>query len=128
MAPAAASAKEKANMTNLVPWIVAFTAGVVVGSFTTALLPRLKSSRERTTGLGHARKRILAGVKAQHEEDIRREIFQTAEALRGELNKSLSRLIDSTERLLGQVHEASTTKSEEQRLGPRAKDLTASDG
>jgi len=88
-------------MRNLVAWFLAFTAGVTVGALGAWLLPRFNHGRKRRSEMLHARERILAGIREQHDQDIRREIFQTAEALRGELNRSLRRLLNLTERVLG---------------------------
>jgi hypothetical protein len=98
-------------------WILAFIAGVLVGSLTTFLLPRLSRSRKRRTELVNARERILAGMKEQHEQDLRREIFRTTEAIRGELNRSLGRLLNLTERVLGEVHEDLTDKKDDKDAG-----------
>lgn len=105
-------------MANFISWILIFVAGMAVGALITFFLFRLKGGKQRRTELVNARERILAGVKQQHEQDIRREIFQTAEALRGELNSSLRRLLTSTARLLGQVHEDSNGKKDPQETNP----------
>ncbi|MGH7825307.1 MAG: hypothetical protein ACREQ7_09045 [Candidatus Binatia bacterium] len=106
-------------MATLISWILAFIAGIVVGSLTTALLPRLRGKKKRRAELVNARERILVGIKQQHERDIRREIFQTAEAIRGELNRSLRRLLSLTERVLGQVHDDSNGNKEDKEPGAR---------
>lgn len=91
---------------------------MAVGALITFLLPRLNSAKKRRTELINARQRILVGIKEKHEQDLRREIFQTAEALRGELNRSLRRLLNSTQRLLGQVHEDSNGKKDPRETNP----------
>jgi gas vesicle protein len=106
----------KSQLANLTCWIFGFVTGVAVGSLSTSLLTHIKSRNNRRPELVDARQRILAGVKQQHEQDIRREIFQTTEALRGELKKSLHRLVNLTERVLEQVHEESQANSQEKDL------------
>jgi hypothetical protein len=107
----------KSRFANLTYWLFGFITGVAAGSLATSVLTQLKG-RKNTPELIDVRQRILAGVKQQHEQDIRREIFQTTEALRGELKKSLHRLVNLTERVLEQVHEGATSKSD-QELGDK---------
>jgi hypothetical protein len=101
-------------LANLTCWLFGFVAGVAAGSLAPSLLPYLKASKKNRPELIDARQRILAGVKQQHEQDIRREIFETTEALRGELKKSLHRLVNLTERVLEHVHEESNTKKDQE--------------
>ncbi len=92
-------------MENLILWAPVFIAGIAVGAIITSVLPRLWVAKKRRTELIQARARILASIKENHEQEILREIFQATEALSGELNKSLRRLLDSMERLLVQVRD-----------------------
>jgi hypothetical protein len=103
----------KRQLANLTCGLFGFVAGVAAGSLATALLPHLKGGKKDQPQVVDARQRILAGLKQQHEQDIRREIFQTTEALRGELQKSLHRLVNLTERVLEQVHEESDSKKDQ---------------
>lgn len=88
-------------MSNPVGWFLAFAAGIAVGAVGACLLQRLSHGRRRRSETLHAREQILAGIREQHDQDIRREIFQTAEALRAELNRSLRHLLNLTEKVLG---------------------------
>jgi hypothetical protein len=97
-----------------IPSFLIFIAGVAIGSIGTLLLPRLNISKKRRTELMKVRSRILADIKEHHEQEIRREIFQTTEALRSELRTGLNRLVNSTERLLGQVHEEQNGRGDRQ--------------
>jgi hypothetical protein len=109
--------KEESKMRHPMSWILAFVAGMAVGSLATHILSRLQAGKKHRSDLVNARQRILVGIKEQHEQDLRREILQTTEALRGELNGSLNRLLNSTKRLLGQVHEDSDGKKEPREPG-----------
>lgn len=91
-------------METLTLWVPVFVAGVGVGALLTSVLSRLwhaKKKRMELTAL--ARSRVLAGIKQQHEQEILREIFQATNALRGELNKSLRVVLDSTMKLVCEV-------------------------
>lgn len=92
-------------MDHLTSWVLVFIAGIVAGALVTSLLFRLGVTNKRRTKLVQARARILAGAKEQQEDDLRREIFLATDALKSEINKSLRMLLNSMERLLGQVHE-----------------------
>lgn len=76
-------------------WIshsLVFAGGIVVGIGLMALRPYWSAAKKRRTELVTARRRILAGIKEKHEEEILDEAFRTTEAIKGELDRSLQTL------------------------------------
>lgn len=76
-------------------WIshsLVFAIGVEVGVLLMILKPYLSAAKTKRTELVTARRRILAGIKEKHEEEILDEAFRTTEAIKGELDKSLQTL------------------------------------
>jgi len=69
-----------------------FAAGIAVGIALSTLKPFIFAAKKRRTELVVARRRILAGIKEKHHEDILDEAFRTTEAIKGELDKSLETL------------------------------------
>lgn len=69
-----------------------FAAGVAVGIVLMSLKPLFNAAQKRRTEMVAARSRILAGIKEKHDEEILNEAFRTAEAIKGELDKSLQTL------------------------------------
>ena len=72
--------------------LLLFSSGIAGGVLIMILVPSLSAAKKRRTALGLARARMLAGIKQQHDEEILDEAFRTTEAIRGELDKSLSTL------------------------------------
>jgi len=71
---------------------VVFALGVEVGVLLITIKPYLSAAKTKRTELVAARRRILAGMKEKHEEEILDEAFRTTEAIKGELDKSLQTL------------------------------------
>lgn len=72
--------------------LLLFGAGISAGILIMMLIPMLSAAKKRRTELVAARSKILAGIKQKHEEEILDEAFRTTEAIRGELDKSLTTL------------------------------------
>ena len=68
------------------------SAGIAIGIAAVGLKPYIFAAKKRRTELVAARRRILAGIKEKHEEEILDEAFRTTEAIKGELDKSLQTL------------------------------------
>ena len=72
--------------------LIIFSAGIAGGILITQLKPYLNKARANRTAMVAARTRILADMKDRHNEEILSEAFRTADAIRGELAKSLQTL------------------------------------
>jgi hypothetical protein len=72
--------------------LLLFSAGVAAGVLAMMVAPLLSAAKKRRTEMVAARAKMLAGIKQQHDEEILDEAFRTTEAIRGELDKSLTSL------------------------------------
>jgi hypothetical protein len=79
-------------MHNWISDLLLFGAGIAAGVLVMMILPVLSAAKKRRTELFAARSEILAGMKQKHEEEILDEAFRTTDAIRGELDKSLTTL------------------------------------
>lgn len=83
-----------------------FVSGLASGIFLAVLWLRLFAANKRRHDLTGVRRRVLAGIKESHDQEILDEAFRATEALRSELFKSLYRLRDSMNVVLGVDEEA----------------------
>lgn len=72
--------------------LIVFSAGIAGGILITQIKPYFHKARAKRTAMVAARARILADMKDRHNEEILSEAFRTADAIRGELAKSLQTL------------------------------------
>ena len=72
--------------------VIIFVAGIAVGMLIALVIPGLTTTKKQTTELVAARTRMLADIKEKHNEEILDQAFRTTEAIRGELDKSLTTL------------------------------------
>jgi hypothetical protein len=79
-------------MLTWIPDLLLFCAGVSGGVLIMMLMPYLAAGKRKRTELVAARSRILAGFKEKHDEEILDEAFRATEAIKGELDKSLTTL------------------------------------
>ena len=79
-------------MLTWIPDLLLFCAGVSAGVLIMMLLPYRAAGKRKRTQLVAARSRILAGFKEKHDEEILDEAFRTTEAIKGELDRSLTTL------------------------------------
>ena len=79
-------------MEDLIPYLVLFVAGTAVGMLIGLVIPGRFTTKKQTTELFAARTRMLADIKAKHNEEILDQAFRTTEAIRGELDKSVTTL------------------------------------
>jgi len=79
-------------MDNWIPDLVIFVAGIAVGMLVALILPGRATTKKQTSELYAARTRILADIKEKHNEEILDQAFRTTEAIRGELDKSVTTL------------------------------------
>ncbi|MBM2806421.1 MAG: hypothetical protein HW419_4314 [Deltaproteobacteria bacterium] len=79
-------------MENWIPDLIIFAAGTAVGMLIALVVPGLTNNKKQTTELVAARTRMLADIKEKHNEEILDQAFRTTEAIRGELDKSLTTL------------------------------------
>ena len=75
-----------------IPDLVIFVAGTAVGMLIALVIPGRTTTKKQTTELVAARTRMLADIKAKHNEEILDQAFRTTEAIRGELDKSVTTL------------------------------------
>jgi hypothetical protein len=83
-----------------------FLAGLISGIVVAALWLRVSAANKRRRDLTGVRRRVLAGIKKSHDQEILDEALRATEALRSELFKSLYRLRDSMNLVLGVDEEA----------------------
>lgn len=83
--------------------LLIFSAGIAGGILIVTVKPFLLDAKKKRTEMAAARARILANIKEKHEKEILHQAFQTAEAIRGELDRSalllrktLLTVVDST--------------------------------
>jgi hypothetical protein len=79
-------------MEDLIPDLVIFVAGTAVGMLIGLIISTRSAIKKQTSELYAARTRILADIKEKHHEEILDQAFRTTEAIRGELDKSVSTL------------------------------------
>ena len=79
-------------MENWIPDLIIFAAGTAVGMLIALVVPGLTNNKKHTTELVAARTRMLADIKEKHNEEILDQAFRTTDAIRGELDKSLTTL------------------------------------
>ena len=78
-----------------------FGAGIASGVLFAMICLRVSAANKRRRDLSAVRRRILAGIKETHDQEILNEAFRATEALRSELFKSLHRLRASMNVVLG---------------------------
>ena len=78
-----------------------FGAGIASGVLFAMICLRVSAANKRRRDLSAVRRRILAGIKQTHDQEILNEAFRATEALRSELFKSLHRLRASMNVVLG---------------------------
>jgi hypothetical protein len=78
-----------------------FLAGLASGIVLAGIWLRISAANKRRRDVSGVRRRILAGIKESHDQEILDEAFRATEALRSEVFKSLYRLRDSMNVLLG---------------------------
>jgi hypothetical protein len=88
-------------MQNWLSVALIFLAGLASGIVLAGICLRISAANKRRRDLSGARLRILAGIKASHVQEILNEAFRATEALRSEVFKSLYRLRDSMNVLIG---------------------------
>jgi hypothetical protein len=88
-------------MQNWLSVALIFLAGLASGIVLAGICLRISAANKRRRDLSGARLRILAGIKASHDQEILNEAFRATEALRSEVFKSLYRLRDSMNVLIG---------------------------
>jgi hypothetical protein len=91
-------------MENWLSEALIFVAGLASGILLAAIWLRLSAANKRRD-LSAVRRRILAGIKESHDQEILDEAFRATEALRSELFKSLYRLRASMNVVLGSDEE-----------------------
>jgi hypothetical protein len=79
-------------MSDWISDVLLFSAGVVGGILFCNIAPSVGAAKRHRTRLVNVRERILADIKEQHDREILHEAFQTAEDIRGELDRSLQTL------------------------------------
>ena len=79
-------------MDNWIPDLVIFVAGIGVGMLIAWVIPGRTTTKKQTAELFAARTRMLADIKEKHNKEILDQAFRTTEAIRGELDKSLTTL------------------------------------
>lgn len=79
-------------MDNWIPDLVIFIAGIAVGMLIALVIPGRTTTKKQATEIFAARTRMLADIKEKHNEEILDQAFRTTEAIRGELDKSLTTL------------------------------------
>jgi hypothetical protein len=79
-------------MDNWIPDLVIFVAGTAVGMLIALIIPGRSATKKQTSELVAARRRMLADIKEKHHEEILDQAFRTTEAIRGELDKSVTTL------------------------------------
>jgi transposase-like protein len=79
-------------MDNWISDLLIFCAGIAAGVLITTVRPLLSVAKRKRTEMVAARARMLADIKEKHEEEILDEAFRAAEAIRGELDKSMETL------------------------------------
>ena len=72
--------------------LIIFAAGIAVGMLITLVIPGLTTNKKQTAELVAARTRMLSNIKEKHNEEILDQAIRTTEAIRGELDKSLTTL------------------------------------
>jgi hypothetical protein len=87
-------------MQNWLSEVLIFVAGSFTGIALVLIGWRLSAVNKRRRDLSGVRRRILAGIKQSHDQEVLDEAFRATEALRNELFKSLLRLRNSMNVLL----------------------------
>lgn len=88
------------------PWLslaLIFLAGIVSGILIATFWLRFSAGRNRREDLTTVRRRILAGIRESHEEEILHEAFRATDDLRTELFKTLHRVRASMNIMLDPV-------------------------
>lgn len=80
-----------------------FLAGIGSGILIATIWTRLSAAKKRRNDLTTVRRRILAGIRETHDEEILHEAFRATDDLRTELFKSLHRLRASMNVMCGPV-------------------------
>jgi hypothetical protein len=79
-------------MSDWISDVLLFSAGIAGGILICTIAPSFSAGKRHRARLVNARERILADIKEQHDRQILHEAFQTAEDIRGELDRSLGTL------------------------------------
>ena len=79
-------------METWIPDLVIFVAGIALGMLIALVIPGRTTTKKQTTELVAARTRMLADIKEKHNEEILDQAFRITEAIRGELDKSVTTL------------------------------------
>lgn len=88
------------------PWLsvaLIFLAGIGSGILIATIWIRFSAAKKRRHDLTTVRRRILAGIRERHEEEILHEAFRATDDLRTELFKNLHRLRASMNVMKGPV-------------------------
>ena len=99
-------------MDNWIPDLVIFVAGTAVGMLIALIIPGRSATKKQTSELVAARRRMLADIKEKHHEEILDQAFRTTEAIRGELDKSVTTLRKTLDAVLpsGSDHQSGQRK------------------
>jgi hypothetical protein len=90
-------------MENWISVALIFFAGLGSGILIATIWTRLSAANKRRRDLTAVRRRILAGIRETHDEEILHEAFRATDDLRTELSKSLHRLRASMNVMFGPV-------------------------
>jgi hypothetical protein len=109
------------------PWLplaLVFLAGIGGGILIATVWTRLSAAKKRRHDLTAVRRRILAGFRERHDEEILHEAFRATDDLRSELFKTLHRLRASMNVMLGPVPQP---LDEQGKTASRAPDTTGTE-
>jgi hypothetical protein len=108
-------------MQNWLSEALIFVAGLASGILLAAIWLRVSAANKRRRDLSTVRRRILAGIKESHDQEILDEAFRATEALRSELFKSLYRLRASMNVLLGADEEQKPANTVSETVKPQSR-------
>lgn len=98
-----------------------FVAGIASGILFAVVWLRISAANRRRRDLSAVRRRILAGIKETHDQEILNEAFRATEALRSELFKSLHRLRASMNVVLGPDEEPKPANPVSETIKPQSR-------
>jgi hypothetical protein len=99
-----------------------FLAGLASGIVLAGVWLRILAANKRRRDVSGVRRRILAGIKESHDQEILDEAFRATEALRSELFRSLYRLRASMTVLLGTDEEPRPGNAASESTKPRPRE------